>query len=160
MKVGQYIAGITLNPTAIPANTAAAYGANDAVGGKLSWSGVVRDNKEAATLWEVLIHSKDTLSGSHPDLRLWLFGADFTAANDNAAFDMSDTDGLNSLGYIDITTADFITLTSGAFAQVTKLFRNLKMKDGGVLYGQLQTLDAVTYSSANNYQVTLIATPD
>lgn len=161
MKTGFQILGVTLNPSVVPANTAAAYSANDAVGGKLTFSDSVRGKREDGVICDLLIASKDTLSGTHPDLRLWLFGADFTAVSDNAAFDISDADLLNCLGYIDIATADWVTLTSSAFAQKLREFRCFGLKEEGqAMYGQLQTLDAVTFSSANNYQITLNISPD
>lgn len=74
-------------------------------------------------------------------VRLWFFSGSVTLAADNAAFALSDSDGLKVEGYLDVPAA--VTTTNGTFSQL--LDCNLDYTcDATSLFVAFQTLTATT----------------
>lgn len=135
-----------------PTITAGAYSANDAVGGKLTFSDVASGG--SGKLVSLSVSDK---SGQGVALVLLLFNQDFTATADNAGISVSAADQLNMIGSVSIATGDYVSLGSGKGKTAT--LKNIQLVLEGAtdnnVYGQLYTTGTPTYTSTSDLQVTL-----
>lgn len=142
------IISITVTPTI----TAGAYDAADAVGGLLTFAGAASVYRGAGTIKRVGITDK---GNQKANLKLWLWKATFTPAADGAAFDPSDADLLNCLGYIEMPAANYMTATDNSAGSVDADFDFKLAAAGTSLFGQLQCVGTPTYTSTSDLQITL-----
>lgn len=143
-----------LNLTATPTVTAGAYSANDAVGGKLTFSGVGQNAFMAGKVFGVTILDKAKQNAA---LVLVLFNADFTATPDNDPFDPSDADLANCIGIISIAGSDYGSFNDNSLAYKDINGPHFKLPGDGTtpIYGQLYTTGTPTYASTSDLKVTL-----
>lgn len=137
-----------------PTITAGAYSANDAVGGLMTFayagaSGATPD--QGVILDSVIVTDLTTQNAA---LELWLFDQGFTATADNGAFTIIDTDMINFVAIVPISTYYNAADNSVAFA------RNLGIplplaSPAAALYGQLVTRGTPTYASTSDLRITL-----
>lgn len=143
------IVAITVTPTI----TAGAYDAADAVGGLLTFANAASIYRGAGRIIRVGITDK---GNQKANLKLWLWKATFTAAADGAAFDPTDADLLNCLGYIEIPAANYMTATDNSAGSVKDCAFDFVLATAGTsLFGQLQCVATPTYTSTSDLQITL-----
>lgn len=132
-----------------------AYGAADAVGGLLDFDGIRQPGGGGGEVVSVRVVDE---SGQGAAMRLHLFGQTFTAAADNAPFDVSDADAANYIGSALIAAADWEGGATNQFAQVAV---NIPFGAGAQgdesLYGQLEVDGAQTFGAADALTVTVVA---
>jgi len=156
--MGVEIIGNTRRFVATPTITAGAYAANDAVGGKLTFTLLEANYPERSTgiIQGVTITDK---AGQNAALDLILFQSDFTPTADNAPFDPSDADLLNLAGAIKILSSDYL-----AFADNSAAIRGaLALPFSATtrfLYGQLVARGTPTYASTSDLTVILTVLAD
>ena len=138
-----------------PTITAGAYSANDAVGGKLTFTGALGKQNWGAVNIACVITDKGKQDAA---LALVLFGADFTPIADNAAFDPSDADLIKIIGYISIST--YLSWVDNSMAIGVATIPMVSGSASGTIYGQLYTTDTPTYTSASDLQVRLVLQGD
>lgn len=134
---------------ATPTVTAGAYSANDAVGGKLTFTDAARASGGSIVIEAAIIGDKSSALSS---VELWLFDADFTAVADNAAFDPDDAD-LGALFAIIPFSIWYAAADNGASVR-SGLGITAKLA-GTSLYGQLVTRTGPTLVSTSDVYVTL-----
>ena len=140
--------------TQTPTITAGAYTAGDAVGGLLTFADAVRTNGGGGIVSKVVII--DDAAQLAP-LDLVLFNQTFTATADNAAFDPTDADLQNCIGYIDIAATDYANFNDNAVAAKSA---GLRMPypiilSGTSLFGQLVVRGAPTYAATDDLTIKL-----
>jgi hypothetical protein len=138
------LGGKTNISTVTPVITAAAFGANDIVGGLIQFPDVVRTNKTG--IIQSCLFIDDDLQTS--DLELWLFDRVITAAVENEPVDFTDADMANCLGVI--ATADGTTYATSLneINVVKNIGLVVKPNAGTTLFGQLVTRGTPTYTAA------------
>lgn len=131
------------------------YATGDAVGGKLTFD-FQGDNKAFhGLITKIIIIDKDSETAPFD---LVLFNDDFTATADQSAFDPTDADLLNCLGFLSIATTDYASFADNSVAVKTS-GRQMPCDfvcTKGVLYGQLVVRGAPTYTAATDIVVKLI----
>jgi len=105
---------VTDNPTI----TAGAYSANDAVGGLITFTDAIHPEYAGGVVQTITIID-DALQNA--EFELHLFDQTFTATSDNAAFDPTDDDLENYIGYVLVTTADYAAFTDNSAASVSNI---------------------------------------
>lgn len=149
---------ISLNQTRITVqpvvSTTPAYTAKDAVGGKLTFTNAARTSGGSITIQTAVIIDR---SQQMPVLELVLFDRDFTASNDNAAFDPTDADLAYCVGVIKIS--DYSDFNDNAVAVRTGIGLTAKL-EGTDLYGQLVTRSAPTFVATTDIVVALTIVRD
>lgn len=139
--------------TQTPTITAGAYSANDAVGGLLTFADVTpvgTAGPNGAILGSVIISD---LGKQNAILDLVLFKATFTATTDNAAFDPSDTDILNCIGYVQVSS--YASFNDSSLGTLRNINLPIPATADGKIYGQLVTRTAPTYTATSDLQITL-----
>jgi hypothetical protein len=149
---------ISLNQTRITVqpvvSTTPAYTAKDAVGGKLTFTNAARTSGGSITIQTAVVVDR---SQQMPVLELVLFDRDFTASNDNAAFDPTDADLAYCVGVIKIS--DYSDFSDNAVAVRTGIGLTAKL-EGTDLYGQLVTRSAPTFVATTDIVVALTIVRD
>lgn len=149
---------ISLNQTRITVqpvvSTTPAYTAKDAVGGKLTFTNAARTSGGSITIQTAVIVDR---SQQMPVLELVLFDRDFTASNDNAAFDPTDAELAYCIGVIKIS--DYSDFNDNAVAVRTGIGLTAKL-EGTDLYGQLVTRSAPTFVATTDIVVALTIVRD
>jgi len=144
---------ISLNQTRITVqpvvSTTPAYTAKDAVGGKLTFANAARSSGGSITVQAVVVVDR---SQQMPALELVLFDRDFTASNDNAAFDPTDADLAYCVGVVKI--GDWSDFSDNAVAVRTGIGLAAKL-EGTDLYGQLVTRSTPTFVATTDIVVAL-----
>jgi len=140
--------------TQTPTITAGAYSANDAVGGKLTFANAVRNAGGVGYIEDVIIVDYDK---ENAELILVCFDADFTPTADNAAFDPSDADLLNAIGWLYIGAGDYKGFSDNSMATVSNQPLQFKLSAGNTsLYCQLMNGSGTpTYTSTGDLTVKL-----
>jgi hypothetical protein len=135
-----------------PMITAGAYDVGDAVGGKLTFAGVLADGASHGVVRGCRIIDKGRQS---VPLELWLFREDFTHSNDNAVFNPSDSDLTNLAAVIQV--GDWFPTAGNSVGQPDNLPQTFTLDSGDTtLYGQLVSRGAPTYASTSDLVVELI----
>lgn len=142
---------ITVQPTV---STTPAYTAKDSVGGKLTFTNAARTSGGSITIQTAVIIDR---SQQMPVLELVLFDRDFTASNDNAAFDPTDADLAYCVGVIRIS--DYADFNDNAVAVRAGIGLTAKL-EGTDLYGQLVTRSAPTFVATTDIVVALTVIRD
>lgn len=144
---------ISLNQTRITVqpvvSTTPAYTAKDAVGGKLTFTNAARTSGGSITIQTAVVVDR---SQQMPALELVLFDRDFTASNDNAAFDPTDADLAYCVGVVKI--GDWSDFNDNAVAVRTGIGLAAKL-EGTDLYGQLVTRSTPTFVATTDIVVAL-----
>ena len=133
-----------------PAIAAAAFAANDVVGGKLTLAGAVRmvGGKGKITGIKIVDTSKQ-----NANLLVFLFGADLAGIYaDNSAEAVTVADWLKWIGTIEILAADYKQMANASLVDLGFEI-DVKVVAGTTLYGLIVTTDTPTYE-ANALQLT------
>ncbi|MHC4176259.1 MAG: hypothetical protein ACYSWU_02065 [Planctomycetota bacterium] len=137
-----------------PTITAGAYTAGDALGGLLTFASVVRTAGGSGEITKVVI--TDNAQQSAP-IDLVLFNQTFTATADNAAFDPTDADLSNCIGYIPIAATDYAEFNDNGVAAKTSGLQMpfpYDLAAGGTsLFGQMVIRIGDTYAAVNDIQI-------
>jgi hypothetical protein len=135
--------------TATPTITAGAYGANDAVGGLLTFANAARLSGGSIVIEGITIVDEASQAAS---LELVLFDQTFTNTADNSPFDPTDADLANVIGVIPVST--YYTFNDNSVASRSGLGLACKLA-GTSLFGQLVTRTAPTYAATDDVTVIL-----
>ena len=145
---------VTDNPTI----TAGAYSANDAVGGLITFADAAYKTFGSGVIQTILVIDDAKQSA---ELELHLFNKTFTATSDNAAFDPTDGDLENYIGFILVTTADYASLTDNSAASVSNVGLAFNLTSGGTsLFGQLVTRGTPSYAATDDLTIKLAILQD
>jgi hypothetical protein len=150
--------GDTPDVVQTPDITAGAYSALDAVGGLLTFAGLFKRQLAGGVLVGMTVTD---LGKQNAGLVLVLFNVTFTATADNAPFDPSDTDILNTIGFIEVLSTDYRSFNDNSMAvgQATIPMRSNTAL--GTIFGQLYLpLDTPTYTSTSDLQIRLATLSD
>ena len=150
-EVGADVVEITQTPTI----TAGAYTAGDALGGLLTFANAVRAAGRGAVITKVVII--DTANQEAP-VDLVLFNQTFTPTADNAAFNPSDADLANCIGYIDVAATDYSSFNqdNAVAAKSSGLGMPFPIVLVGTsLFGQMVVRDAPTYAATDDLIIKL-----
>jgi hypothetical protein len=142
-----------------PVITAAGiYAAGDALGGLLTFADAADSDYGSGVIEAFVVIDKDQ---EMDGLELHLFNQTFTATADNAAFDPSDADMANWIGFIEVVAGDYADFAdnSAAILRNQNLPFNL-VADGTSLFGQLVTRATPTYTATSDITVKLIIQQD
>lgn len=132
-----------------PTVTAGAYSAGDCVGGKLSFAGAARKATGGGVVKDIVIIDD---AGQDVELELWLFGADFTAPGDNAAWAPVEAELHTLVGII--STADGAWFAAGTpSAARVECSQRYDLTSGTTLYGQLVTRGTPTFAATDDVTV-------
>lgn len=155
--VGSDVFEVSVTPTI----TAGAYTAGDALGGLLTFGGVVRAAGGGGEIVRVTII--DNAVQSAP-IDLVLFNRTFTPTADNAAFDPSDGDLQNCLGYIGIANTDYAEFNDNCVAVkasgLQMPFPYRLASGGNALFGQLVIRNGDTFAATTDITVRLAVRRD
>ncbi len=136
-----------------PAITAGAYGAGDALGGRMGFDGAVLTGRTAGTITKVVIVD-DADQGAPIDIVF--FSEPFAATADNAPFDPADADMQNCLGYIDMAATDYSRFANNGVATKTSGLRmpfDFVLPVNGRLYAQMGVRGAPTYVATDDLTI-------
>jgi hypothetical protein len=159
--MGTTQASDVVNKSATPVITASvAYHADDALGGKLTFSDVVRDVGNL-TKRSGLLHSIKITDGAKQKaaMDLILFNADFTATADHAAMDVIAADAVNLIHPISVSPGDYIDVASRSFAVLSNLSIPVKLGSAH-MYAQLVVRGTPTFAAASDIAVEIRFIPD
>jgi hypothetical protein len=135
-------------------STSPAYTAKDAVGGKLTFAGVVQADQLSGVLMGVTVLDA---SQQRPSLELVLFDRDFTPSSDNAVFDPTDADLANCIGVVAVNSwSDF---NDNSVATVSGISLPIVL-NGTSLYGQLLTRGTPTFVATSDITVMVTVLKD
>ena len=142
--------GVTL--ALIPAITAGAYSANDAVGGLLTFPLAARTNiSEGGSILVGVVIVDD--AGQDAELELWLFDRTFTAMADNAAWAPSEADLEKCIAVISTVGSTWRAAGTPSVIQI-ECTRRIDLVAGGTsLFGQLVTRGTPTYAAVDDLTV-------
>jgi hypothetical protein len=144
----------TLEIVQTPTITAGAYTAGDALGGLLTFANAAKVAGGRGMITKVTI--VDDAQQSAP-IDLVLFDRTFTATADNAAFDPSDADMQNCLGFIPVANTDYAEFNDNGVATKASGQQMPFEFDlaGGVtsLFGQLVIRVGDTYAATDDITV-------
>jgi len=143
--------------TATPTITAGAYSAADALGGKLTFASAVRVSGGSGVIYGVVITDA---AKQDAEIEIVLFDRDFTATNDNAAFDPSDADLANIIGVIPVYASDYFDFNDNSVACVRSVGMPFVVDSGTSLYGQMVIRDGDTYAATDDITVKLLILQD
>lgn len=135
--------GVTESQVVVPVITAVQYSAGDAVGGKLTFTGLFKSIYGGGVQVSMLVADK---AKQNSPLTLVLFNQDFTATANHAAFAPSDADLLNIIGVVPVIAADYYSFNDNSVGIGTAFIPLKSVTTSGTIYGQLYTTDAPTYS--------------
>jgi len=149
-RVGYDVIQITITPTI----STGIYAAGDALGGLLTFANAVRSVGGSGIVTKVVIIDRDQERAATD---LVLFNQTFTPTADNAAFDPSDADLANCIGYIDVAATDYANFVDNSVAAKSS---GLRMPFpitlvGTSLFGQMVTRGTPTYTAVNDITVKL-----
>ena len=112
-----------------------AYASGDAIGGKLTFSGLSRDPQRSGAIFSVQIVDAAKIGGA---VDLVLFRESFTPTADNAAMNIGTADAFNCVGYVSIAASDYVAIGGAKVATKTGFGLGYTAGDGN-LYGQLRS---------------------
>ena len=133
-----------------PTITAGAYSANEAVGGLITFTNVATTDSRGSGVIQSITIIDD--AAQNAELELHLFDRTFTATTDNAAFDPTDADLENYIGYILVTTADYAGFVDNSAAHVSNVGLAFNLA-GTSLFGQLVTRGTPTYAATDDLTI-------
>ena len=133
-----------------PAVTAGAYGANDAVGGLLTFADAARATGMGGVVKSLLILDD---AGQDVEMELWLFRETFTAMADNAAWAPSQADLRKLVGII--STADGAWFAAGTPSAGRVEASQTYTCTGTSLFGQLVTRGTPTFAATDDISIVL-----
>lgn len=148
------VGGYTVEVTPTVTVSLTAYTAGDCVGGKLTLANAVRVNGGTGVLQSLLLLDR---ANQKPNLTLLIYNADPTAATltDNAALSNS-TDDVKVIAKVNVTSGDWETINSKAYASLSGLGLVLKAASGSAtLYAALLTTSTPTFVATTDLQLRL-----
>jgi len=139
-----------ITPTII-VSAASAYTAGDSIGGKITLTSALRVSGGTAVLQSIMISGR---ANQKPAGTILLFDADPTAATltDNAAVVLSTND-FNVLASIPVSAADYVTINSKCYANLSGLGRTLKATTGTSLYAAFVVTSTPTFAATSDFQM-------
>jgi len=132
----------------IPAVTAGAYSAGDAVGGLITFANAARVSGAGGVLKSVVILDD---AGQDVEMELWLFNATFTAIGDNLAWAPSEAD-LEKLICVVSTTDGTWRAAGTPSANVIEVAQRYDLT-GTSMFGQLVTRGTPTFAAVDDVTV-------
>lgn len=140
-EVGGNATAIVVTPTI----GAAAFTANDIVGGKLTLTSALRVSGGSGELTNLLLVDA---SKQNVPLNVFIFNADLAGTYaDNAAEAVTAADWLKCIGAISILGADYITLANASLVSLGGIGMAVKAAAGTTLYGLIVTTGTPTYGA-------------
>lgn len=152
-RVGYWRQVITVAPTI----TAGLYAANDALGGRMTFSSASIGAGQSGMIEAVRIVDRAVQLAP---MDLVLFDQAFTATADNDPFDPSDADMESCVGVIPVTAANYWQFFDNAVAVVYPVGLPFVTVGSGDLYGQLVVRAAPTYVATTDIRVRLTVRRD
>ena len=145
--------------TATPTIDTGLYASGDAVGGLLTFDGAGSWPKYSGTILKVVIIDKDS---EKAPLDLVLFDRTFTATADQAAFDPTDADLANYIGFINVAASDYVAFNDNSVAVKTSGSQMPfdYVLNGNALYGQLVVRSGPTYTATTDLKVKIVVEVD
>lgn len=141
--------------TVTPTITAGAYSANDAVGGLMTFSGVVGTKKTGVLSTVKVVDDGDQGAA----LVIACADASFTSPGDNNANSLSDADGAKIVAQVSITGSDYID-HGGVKVAVVGGINQLVTSTDSSLYCQASTSGTPTYAATDDLHITLSVLQD
>jgi hypothetical protein len=123
--------------------SAGAYAANDAFGGRLDFTGALRESGNGGVLQSVIITAPNTQT---PAIDLVLFDDIFQPTTDNVAFAPTDLDMSGKcLGAVNLLAAYWTTFANNGVCTLDGIGKPIEVDNGpGTIYGQMVTRTAFT----------------
>lgn len=141
--------------SATPTISTSQYTAKDAIGGLMTFSNSVRASGGSGIVLGVQVIDKDQ---EKSDVDLLLFDRSITAPTDNAAFDPSDAELANCVGFVRVVAADYSDLNDNSIASVET---NLPFVSNGTdLFGVLVARATPTFTATSDIVVVLTIRQD
>lgn len=138
-------------------SAAGIYAAKDAIGGIMTFANATRTSGSGGILESVTIVDKDQEMAA---MDLVLFSATIAGTvTDNAAFDPTDADMLNCVGWVPILTGDYADFNDNALAVRSGLGIAYTCAATS-LFGALVARGTPTYTGTSDIVVTLGVVPD
>ena len=132
--------------TAIPTiTTGSAYASGNALGGLLTFSGIV--TRGYSSIYSVTIVDK---SGQNSAMDLILFSQSFTPTADKSAIAISTADAANAIMNLKVVAGDWSNCGTPSIATKTQLFVGAIGTVDNNLYGQLICRGTPTFTGAND----------
>jgi hypothetical protein len=147
-EVGGNTAHIT--PT-VTVSTTPAYTAGDSIGGKITLTAAVRVSGGTALLESIMILDR---ANQKPTGQILIYNADPAAATltDNAAV-VNSTDDQKIIAMIPVTSSDWTTINSKAYATLRNLGVALKAASGTTLYASWVVTSTPTFAATTDVQM-------
>ncbi len=137
-----------------PTITAGLYAAGDALGGLLTFANAARVAGGGGTITKVVVIDDDQ---ELAPIDVVFFDQTFGATADNAAFDPTDADMQNNIGYIDIAATDYADFNDNSVAAKTSGLRMPFDYDlvaaGTSLFAQMVVRDTPTYTATDDLTI-------
>lgn len=137
------VGGSTFPIVVTPVVGAAAFHANDIVGGKLTLPFAARIAGGSGIIQDLQVVDASKVAS---ELCVYIFNADLTVAADNAAEATSAADMLKYIGHIVVAASDYKTLANASVASV-KLGWTYKVASGTNLYAFIRCTGTPTYGA-------------
>lgn len=151
---GEHTVTVSQTPTI---SAASIYAAGDAVGGKLTFTGVSRKSGGGGVVESLVLVD---FAQEQAATDLVLFNQDITPTADNSPYDPSDADLGNCIGVIPIVAGDYNNFVDNAVATVRNVGLRFKTSGTTNLYGQMVTRGTPNYDAASDLKVILIIKQD
>lgn len=140
----------------VPVVQAAAYAADDVMGGKNAFVGVAKDNR-GGYITSVVVTAKDVLPAAIVDVFLFDRNPADTTFTENGAFALATTDAEKCIGSFQIAAADWIkTATAGAVASKNALKIPFNNTLAETLYLVMVARAAITPASVSSFTVRMV----
>lgn len=136
-------------------STSPAYTAKDAIGGLMTFANAARASGGSIYVDCVQINDKNQ---QMKEMDLLLFDRSITAPTDNAAFNPSDAELSNCIGYVNIAVADYKDLSNNTVAHKAAGFT--AVLNGTDLFGVLVARGASSFAAITDLTVTITIVQD
>lgn len=144
-----------------PTVTAGAYSAFDNIGGKLTFSSVLRSELQSGVITAAYVYDKASQNVAY---ELHLFREDPTATTftDNSALDIADADLSKSLTPISFTTGDRFAYADNSHSarQAQYIPVTFPRAASHTLYGSLRSSGTPTYAATTDITVCIVVEGD
>lgn len=130
------------------------YAAGDAMGGKLTLTGIVPKGASVGMIRSIVIVDQDN---EKAPIDVVFFAADpsGTTFTNNGALDVADADALKVAGVVSILAADYVSFADNAVA-TKQCALAVAPADGRTLYAALVCRATPTYTAATDLQLTVV----
>ena len=128
----------------------AIYAAGDALGGRLDLTSAVRVSGGTGIIQGITIIDLDQ---ERAEIDIVFFNQAFTATADNAAFDPSDADLANCIGFVKVLSSDYANFNDNAVATLNGIGMPFKCEGSTTLYAQMVVRGTPTYTATTDIKV-------